>query len=114
MPFKEPETQLIKKIVGGFCEQRVSDHQKDKVRVFYDIKGYTVTIFQGRLSFPGSHLWTDSPIARLKYDPRTFSWELYRRNLTGEWQRYTDLKPTRLLQSIIDEIANDPLGVFWT
>lgn len=113
MPFNDKERQLIKKIVGGFCEQKVPDHQKNQVRVFYDIKGYTATIIQSRPSFPGSHLWTDYPIAKLKYDPRTMGWQLYRRNLPGDWQRYPGLKPTQHLQSLIDEIARDPIRVFW-
>ena len=113
MPFDNTQRQLIKEIIGCYCEQKVPDDLKDQVRVLYSIKGYTVTIIQSKPSFPGSHLWADCPIARLKYDPRTSSWELYRRNLTGEWQRYTDLKPTRHLQSLIDEIASDPFGVFW-
>jgi hypothetical protein len=113
MPFDNTQRQLIREIVGWYCEQKVLDDLKDQVRVFYSIKGYTVTIVQSKPSFPGSHLWTDCQIARLKYDPRTFNWELYRRNLTGEWQRYPDFKPTRHLQSLIDEIADDRFCVFW-
>ena len=113
MPFNDIERQRIKDIVGGYCEQKVPVHLKTQVRVFYNIKGYTVTITQSKPSFPGSHLWTDIPIAKLKYDPRTFGWQLYRRNITGEWQTYYDLKPTHHLQSLIDEIADDPFCVFW-
>ena len=113
MPFDNTQGRLIKEIVGWYCEQKVPDNLKDQVRVFYSIKGYTVTIVQSKPSFPGSRLWTEYPIARVKYDPRTLEWELYRRDLTGEWQRYADLKPTPHLQSLIDEIADDPVCVFW-
>jgi hypothetical protein len=113
MPFNDIERQLIRKIIGGFCEQRVHDHQKNQVRVFYNIKGYTVDIIQSKPSFPGSHLWTDYPIAKLKYDPRTLGRQLYKRILPGEWQSYSDRKPTHQLQSLIDEIAIDSFSVFW-
>jgi hypothetical protein len=113
MPFNDNERQLIKKIVGGYCEQIVPAHLKNQVRVFYNIKGYSVTIFQSEPSFPGSHLWPDDPIAKLKYDPRTSEWQLFKRNLSGEWQRYPEFKSTKHLQSVIDEIANDSYHVLW-
>ena len=113
MPFSDIQRQLVRKIVGGFCEQKVPDHQKNQVRVFYDIKGYTVTLIQSKPSFPGSHLWTDYSIAKLKYDPRTFKWQLYAKKSPDEWEGYPGLELTQNLQSLIDEIASDPLNVFW-
>ena len=113
MPFNDIELQRIKKLVGGFCEQRISDHLRSQIKVFYEVRGYDVKIIETRPHYIKSNEWTETPIARLKYDPSTYGWQLYWMRASGRWQRYAELKTTNRLQSLIDEIEKDPYCVFW-
>jgi len=113
MPFNEIEKHRIDKIVGGFCKQRVPDHLRSQINVYYEIRGYDVELIETRPHYIKSNEWTETPIALLKYDPDTLTWQLYWMRGSGKWQEYTELQPTNHLQSVIDEIANDPHRVFW-
>ena len=113
MSFNDIEKQRIKRIVGGFCEERIPDHQRSQVKLHYEIQGLDVKIIESRPSFPNSHLWTEKPIARLQYDPDIFVWQLHWMRPSGKWQKYSDLEPTNNLKSLIDTIAEDRLQVFW-
>jgi len=113
MSLNEIERQRIKKLVGGFCKERIPDHQRCQVKVFYEVHGYDVKIIESRPCSMGSHLWNENPIAKLQYDPDTLGWQLYSMRATGKWEKYAELKPTNRLQSLIDEIEKDPYCVFW-
>jgi hypothetical protein len=99
--------------VGGFCRDRIPDHLKSQIKVRYETKGFEVKILESRPSFARSHEWTESPIARLKYDPKSMEWKLYWARASGKWQKYPEMKPARDLKSLVNEIKNDPHQVFW-
>jgi hypothetical protein len=113
MPFNELEKVRIERIVGGFCRERIPDHLRSQIKVYYGVRGHEVRILKSRPSYVKSYLWTDSPIARLKFDPTTMEWELFWMRASRKWQRYSDLEPTRNLKSLIDTIAEDRHSVFW-
>ena len=113
MPFNELEKARIDRIVGGFCEGRISMHLRNQVKIFYKVRGYEVKIIESRPTMTNSHLWAETPIARLQYDPKTLEWQLYWMRAGGKWQIYSDLVPTNNLKSLIDTIAEDRHSVFW-
>jgi hypothetical protein len=112
MSFNDIERQRIKKLVGGFGKERIPDHQRCQIKVFYEVRGYDVKIFESRPCSIGSQLWTENPIAKLQYDPDTLGWQLYSMRATGKWQKYTEIEPTNNLRSLIEEAEKDPYCVF--
>ena len=113
MPFNDIELQRIKKIVGGFCEENIPDHLRCQIKVFYEIRGYDVKIIETRPHSIKSNVWTENPIARLKYDPDTLGWQLYWMRASGKWEKYPEIQPTNHLRLLIEEIEKDPYCVFW-
>ena len=59
MTFNEIDLRRIEKVVGGFCQQRVPDHVRNQVKVFYEIHGNEVKIIESRPTMMGSHLWAE-------------------------------------------------------
>ncbi len=113
MPFNELEKARIDRIVGGFCEGRISDAPPKPDQDLLQVRGYEVKIIESRPTMTNSHLWAETPIARLQYDPKTLEWQLYWMRASGKWQKYSDLEPTNKLKSLIDTIAEDRHSVFW-
>jgi hypothetical protein len=113
MPFSDIEMQRIKNLVDGFCKERIPDHQRSQVMLFYEVHEYDVEIIESRPCSIGSHLWAENPIAKFQYDPDTLGWQLYSMRVPGKWQKYPELQPTNNLQLLIEEIEKDPYCVFW-
>jgi hypothetical protein len=113
MSFNDIEMQRIKKIVGGFCEEKIPDHLRSQIKVFYEVRGYDVKIIETRPHYMKSNEWAETPIARLKYDPDTMEWQLYWVRASGKWEKYAGLKPTNHLRLLIEEIEKDPYCLFW-
>ena len=113
MSFNDIERQRIKKLVGGFCKERIPDHQRCQIKVFCEVHGYDVEIIESRPCSIGSQLWAENPIAKFQYDPDTLWWQLYSMRATGKWEKYPEIEPTNNLRSLIEEIETDPYRVFW-
>ncbi len=84
MPFDDIEPLRIKRIVGGFCQDRISDHPRGQINLFYEVRGFEVKINESRPAFVKSHEWTKHPVARMKYDPESLKWQLYWRRASGQ------------------------------
>jgi hypothetical protein len=113
MPFNDIELLRIKRLVGGFCDKRIPDHLRNQIKILYSVRGHEVKIIESRPTMTNSHLWAETPIARLQYDPKTLEWQLYWMRASGKWYRYSGLEPTSNLRSLIDTIAEDRHSVFW-
>jgi hypothetical protein len=113
MPFNKLEKARIERIVGSFCHDRIPDHLRSQIRVIYEVRGHEVKIIETRPHFMRKQEWTEHPVARMKYDPKTLKWQLYWRRASGKWMKYPDFQPTSNLQSLIETIAEDRYAVFW-
>jgi Protein of unknown function (DUF3024) len=57
--------------------------------------------------------WARLPVARLRYVASKRLWTLDYLRHTGRWERYPLLGPSRRLNDLLRELADDPICVFW-
>ncbi len=101
--------------IRAYCEQRVPPHAREDVRIEAELEGNAVTIVERRRPWRqgvGSD-WTSSAVARLRYVVRNKSWTLYSRDRNGRWHPYTEATPTADVTVLLNEIDEDPTGIFW-
>lgn len=85
---------------------------REELRIEADVRGQRVTIFDCRPPWhPGLTGWARTPIAQLRYGTKE-RWTLYCADRHGRWHRYNLLEPGPA-QSLLDEIDDDPTGIFW-
>jgi hypothetical protein len=113
MPFNDVEKKKIEGVVGAFCRALIPEPLKDQIKLIYDTRGYEIKIIECRPCFPKSHEWTESPIAKMRYDAKTSRWHLYWRRASGKWWKYPEFEPSERLEDLIVEIQDDPHHVFW-
>jgi hypothetical protein len=51
MAFSDIELQRIKKIVGQFCDEKIPDHLRRQIKVFYEVRGCNVDIIESKPDF---------------------------------------------------------------
>jgi hypothetical protein len=49
----------------------------------------------------------------LRYVASKRLWTLYYLRHTGRWERYPLLRPSRRLDDLLRELADDPICLFW-
>jgi Protein of unknown function (DUF3024) len=101
--------------IRAYCEQRVPPRAREEVRVDAELEGNAVTVVERRPSWRPelSPEWTSSSIARLRYVVRDQSWTMQWRDRNGRWHRYADANPTDDVTVLLNEIDEDPTGIFW-
>jgi hypothetical protein len=113
MSFTNLEIQLIHKLLGGFCAQRIPDHIKDKVRLSYTIADHDVVISEERAVPSQSSDWMVLEIAKLRYVRARNEWRLYWKRASGKWWPYEPHTSSKKLEAMIKEIDADLDGCFF-
>jgi Protein of unknown function (DUF3024) len=93
------QTQVTKRLTA-FCEARVPATVRDKIRVGFRIKGNEVVLFE-------------MAAAKLKYIGTQGVWRLYCQHRDRRWHVYEALPEASSFAKLLDEVSDDPTGIFW-
>ena len=113
MPLPDIQKKLIEQKVGKFCRSRIPEHVRDKVRMNYKIRGNSVIIIEQRQSFFDKSIWVDIPVAQMRFNVEDFNWTLYYPDRNSRWHLYRECEPTMNIDELLEEIDEDPTGIFF-
>lgn len=101
--------------VRAYCEQRVPPHALHQVRVEAVLTRGAATVVERRAPWRADYgpEWTATGIARLRYTVARGEWALYWRDRNARWHRYDLIEPSSDIAVLLDEIDQDPTGIFW-
>jgi hypothetical protein len=51
-------------------------------------------------------------IAQFRFDPKSKNWSLYCKYPDESWHEYIDNIPSKNFQELVDEVDEDPTGIF--
>jgi len=109
----EVDKKRVQKEVGEYCENRVPDDLKNKIKLSYKIRGNDVNVIESRPHWQDNTIWSEMPIAKIRLNPDKHNWQLYWPRANGKWIKYAELRPCKTLKRILQEIDDDPYCVFW-
>jgi Protein of unknown function (DUF3024) len=72
-----------------------------------------VTLFESRPYHLDPSVWTNTPIARFRFDAETKKWSLCYADRNSKWQPYMRIEPSADFDVLLKEIDDDPIGIFW-
>ncbi|MGZ4219425.1 MAG: DUF3024 domain-containing protein [Solirubrobacteraceae bacterium] len=101
--------------IRSYCDQRVPPHALDQLRVDAIVDGNTVTLVERRPPWRPDFGpdWTTGPVARLRCVHKHRHWTLLWRDRDQRWHHYDLVEPTADVTVLLDEIEQDPTGIFW-
>lgn len=98
-----------------YCAARVFEDARAQVRVECSVRGRAITIVERRPPWKpdfGSE-WSEVKVAQLRYDDGRGTWSLRCSDGNGRWREYDELRPTKEVGPLLNEIDADPTGIFW-
>lgn len=113
MPLPELTRKQVESVLTLFCKRRVPDHARDQLRLTFDTRGNSVTLYEERPFYADPSRWIKMQIAQFRFDPKSKKWSLYCKYRDERWHEYIDNIPTRNLQAPVDKVDEDPTGIFW-
>ena len=106
-----PDLDLAR--IHRYCGSRVPARMREEVRVEATHRGRSVTIYDCRPPWqPELEEWSRLPVAQFRYDFDDKLWTLYWADRNGRWHRY-DLVASGTIDQLLEEIDDDPNGIFW-
>ena len=113
MPLPELIRQAIQLKLETYCEQRVPQHVRNKVRLGFRFRGNTVTLYEERVDFIDPERWIEIVVAQFRFDLKSREWTLYWPDRNSKWHVYYDVDSTKEFDSLLKEVSEDPTGIFW-
>jgi len=105
--------QTVEGKLGSYIEHRIPEHVRDEVRLKYKVRGNSVTLSEERPVFWKPDLWVGIKVAQFRFDPIGGKWTLYWADRNSKWHEYYDLAPSEDFQHLLEEVEEDPTGIFW-
>jgi hypothetical protein len=97
--------------VREYCAAKVPEALQDQVRVEVTRRGDALTIVERRCPWtPEIAEWSSQRVARLRC--AGVVWTLDCADSRGRWYRF-DPFPTGTLDDLLEQIDEDPTGIFW-
>lgn len=106
-----PDTHLRQ--IVRWCEEKVPEHLRDRIRVEHTVRGSNVTILEYRPPWREELglEWTRQPIAQLRY--RDGEWRLYWPDRNTRWHEFPDGRSIAASPGPLLEVVDDPRHPFW-
>lgn len=101
-------------LVSAWCDQRIPEHLKDRIRIEYEVTSRHVDILECHPPYSERFTeWSRHPIARLRYTTRTGLWSIYWRDRNLKFHEYAAFRPTDNVREVLAflETTSDP--IFW-
>jgi hypothetical protein len=113
MPLTELQEAQAQKLLEPYCAKRVPPAERSKVRVAYRVDGNAIVLFEERPTFHPPHDRQETPIAKFTYVGTQRKWRLYCQHSDLRWHSYEALPAASSLAELLDEVDDDPTGIFW-
>jgi len=113
VPFPSSEIDQISLFLREFCDDRVPPHAREQVQLDFHFDRNSVTLVERRPPWDGRGGWTESNIAKFRYFVGRREWRLYCRSRNGRWRQYPLLGAAARFETLLSEVDEDPICIFW-
>ena len=113
MAFSDDELSHISALLDPWMERRVPIMVRDQLVLPYRVKRHDVLLFEKRPHWRRAGEWTESPVAKFRFNRTRDLWTLLSCDRHLEWHIYDLLDPVAKLQVLVKEVDRDPTGIFW-
>lgn len=101
--------------VRRYCESKTPPDLRNEMRLDVVVRGSTITIFDAR---PPWHAdmgpeWTQTSVAQFRFDASNGLWSLYWADRNSRWHLYDEVEPSTNIVDLIEEVDEDPTGIFY-
>jgi hypothetical protein len=113
MPLSEFTKKLVETKLSEYGDYKIPIHARDQVRLIHKIVGNKVTLIETRPYHMNPSVWTETPIAQIRFDHGTKKWTLYFMDRNSKWHLYDMVKPSANFDDMLKALDRDPTGIFW-
>ncbi|MGB5759607.1 MAG: DUF3024 domain-containing protein [Acidimicrobiales bacterium] len=86
-----------------------------QLKLEIEVSDRAITVVESRAPWREEYgpEWTRSPICRFRYTKTKREWSLFWPDRNGKFHVYDQVKPTPHIDELVQEVVEDPAGIFW-
>ncbi len=107
------DVQRVSRDLQAYCDRKVPPGERGRLSMGFRMSDNVVTLFERRAVPLRPGRWTEVAIAQFRHDPDSARWFLYWRDHSARWRHCAQIRPTRSLDELLEEVDRDPAGVFY-
>jgi hypothetical protein len=104
--------RLVEVALVAYCHNKVLKHARQKVKIYFKIRGNTVTIYESRPYHLDPSVWKERPVARFLLDAESKKWSLYWVDKKSKWHP-CEAEPSSNFDDLLKAVDRDQAGIFW-
>jgi len=105
--------QLVDIKFKNYCLNKIPQEHRDKIKILYRIRGNHVTLIESRPSYFDPTQWSELKVAQFRYNIDNQNWTLYCADRNERWHMYMEINSSDNIDDLINEVDEDPTGIFW-
>lgn len=109
MALPEEEAERVNRLLDSLCLER----SIEPVKVGYQIRGNKVSLTESRPLFIDPSMINTIHVAQFEFMPGPNVWVLYWYDRRDKRVPYPTGRNKDVLEKLVNEVRNDPTGVFW-
>ena len=113
MALSEFTRKLVETKLTEYFLNKIPSEVRDQIKLVFKIRGNNVTLIETRPYYNDPSLWTENPIAQIRYDDRSKKWVLYYADRNSRWHLYPGIKAKANFDDLLKEIDRDPIHIIW-
>jgi hypothetical protein len=102
----------VESVMQEYCAKKIPLQHRDKIRLSFGIRGSSVTLYEERPAWDRRGEWSKLSIAQFRYG-EDGKWELYCADRNERWNLYFDIDASEDIHDLLDEVDDNPTGIFW-
>ncbi len=107
------DVERVSRELRAYCDRKVPPSERGRLSMGFRVSDNVVTLFERRAVPLRPGRWTEVAIAQFRHDPDSARWFLYWRDHSARWRHCAQIRPTRSLDELLEEVDRDPAGVFY-
>lgn len=100
-------------LLEPWFERRVPLMVRDKLALQYRVTRHDVLLFEKRPHWRNAGEWTESHVAKFRFNRQSGLWTLFCRDRNLKWHRYDFAEPSPRLADLVIHVDQDRTGIFW-
>ena len=108
MPFNDIEKKRIERAIASFMSShRPPTQVRSQVDLGFNIKGYSIEIFEIRPQWDNPQVIQHHPCAKATYLKSRDLWKLYWMRADLKWHAYTPASEVKKIEEVLEIVGND-------
>jgi hypothetical protein len=113
MALSELQRARVTKRLTEYCDNKIRPDVRDRLRLGFRLEASDVVLFEERPRFDRPREWQQDDIAKFRYVASRRQWRLYCQFRDLKWHEYKPRFTAPSFEELLQEVDQDPTGIFW-